>query len=131
MRMPASLRRKSTPGLQERLQQAKRDDRLEVIVRVMDPEAERGAAEALGPSARTSERDRMCRLLDHLSGAIEALRVHGEPVQLIDTSWLAQSVLVSADPASLAKLAGRDDVAMLDINAEVERVESGGLLATG
>jgi hypothetical protein len=127
MRTSKTVRHKYTQQLLQYLQHAGEGQPIEVIVRVKDPEAlTRVQGMAGHPSENVAEREQQHTqdLLGNVVEFVRDLERQGAPIQLLDTSWLTHSVLATAKPAILRKLAQRDDVDLIDLNAEVRRSSS-------
>jgi hypothetical protein len=122
MSNPAAVCRKYTRQLLSHLGRAGDGKPLEVIVRIKDPEAlSRTRAMAGTPPDKIAEREQQHAqvLLGNVVEFIQDLERQGAPVRLLDTSWLTHSVLARATPAIVHRLAEREEVDLVDLNAEI------------
>jgi bifunctional DNA-binding transcriptional regulator/antitoxin component of YhaV-PrlF toxin-antitoxin module len=121
---PNTVRRKYTEELRRHLELAGGEP-LEVIVRIKDPKALMRAQSMAGhrpDEIAEREREYTRSLLDNMVEFVHSLERQGAPVRLLDTSWLTHSVLARATPAIVRKLAERDEVDLVDLNADARIV---------
>ena len=101
------------------------DDALEVVV-LLQSSSERakpsGADVWDGALAQEAKRESEARIGDFLK-FVRFLEADGEAVTVLDTSWLANSVLMLAPAATLQALARCEEVALIDVNAQVGQAE--------
>lgn len=115
------MQKKYTKQLLRRINEADNEDSIEVIVRLRDLEALQRPARSLSRSQQAivkSEKRHAQQLVEDLVAYLYQLENKGAKVKLLDTSWLTHSVLVAVSPPILRKLAKREDVDLLDVNAE-------------
>jgi hypothetical protein len=125
MSAPTSTRWKYSRELLRQLERSGNNKPIEVIVRVKDPEAlTRAMAEAtagyLPDEVAEQEQRHTQDLLGKVIEFVQRLEGQGAPVRLLDSSWLTHSVLASATPAIVRKLAEREEVDLLELNAETQ-----------
>ncbi len=116
------IQKKYTRQLVSRLRVAHRNEPVAVIVHVKDVDGlERPGRHAARDfySVVESEKEHSQHLMENLVEFVHQLEEEGDQVELLDTSWLTNSMLLVATPPTLSKLAERDDVALLDVNAEL------------
>jgi hypothetical protein len=104
-----------------RLLEASNDlDRLEVIV-TLTPDRS-GVDESSAPDRHSPpqrERRRSQERLERFVASLNQVKEAGGHVTVLDVSWLADSALIRANPPVIRALAERDDVCIMDLNAEI------------
>jgi len=104
---------KYTKQLLNQINASSNDMPIEVIIRVSAPSALERTNDIEEEMQHTQQ------LMASLVSFLTELERNGANVKLLGTSWLTHSVLATASPMVLRKLTKRDDVDLIDINAEI------------
>ncbi len=116
--------KKCTKQLIERISVNNNDSLIEVIIRLRHPCGLKRPGQSVKDSQSVvqQEKQHAQQLMEKLVEYLHQLENEGAKAKLLDTSWLTHSVLAAVSPPILRKLAERDDVDIIDINAEIRGI---------
>ncbi|MBM3236367.1 hypothetical protein FJZ31_08720 [Candidatus Poribacteria bacterium] len=125
MKNYSEICKKCTKQLLQQMSVNGNDRPIEVIIRLRHPNGlKRSNSQSVKDSQSIvqEEKQNAQQLMENLVEFLHQLENEGAKTKLLDTSWLTHSVLAVASPPILRKLAERDDVDIIDINAEIRGI---------